>query len=65
MAVNEKGPEDSPAWRKVHGENDSPTVEACHVCRNTIVLWHCADGGCPWCAECGTGSKDSKKKEDG
>lgn len=60
--VNDKGPEDSPGWHKVFEKAPHPVVEACHKCRNTITLWHCADSGCPWCAKCGANAKDVREK---
>lgn len=60
--MNVNGPEDNPKWTQINGENHTPTVESCHKCGNSITIWHCADGGCPWCARCGANAKDLREK---
>lgn len=57
-----KGPEDTPGWLRYLGEKTGSSVESCQACGKTITLWHCADSGCPWCAQCGTNSKDIREK---
>jgi hypothetical protein len=47
------GPEDTAAWKK---PSDNPGIHAltvCVKCKVEIVIWHCAELGCPWCAACG------------
>lgn len=53
-------PEDSPSWKDVASDTTTPVVLVCRNCSETISLWHCADSGCPWCALCGTNTKEEK-----
>lgn len=46
------GPEDSPRWNHPSNRTNVEPIQACHVCKNTIILWHCEDIGCPWCVRC-------------
>ncbi len=43
-------PEDHPSWGRK--PEDPRLNEACSVCKNTTVLWHCANAGCNWCMAC-------------
>lgn len=51
--------EDSPQWKTVN-EETVPGLFICVSCKKTITLYHCAESGCPWCAICGTNSKEEK-----
>lgn len=62
MVMNDKGPEDDPGWHKVFQKGPHPVVTVCRVCGRDITLWHCADTGCCWCAECGANAKDVREK---
>lgn len=55
------GPEDEPGWQKGPEKYEANAVTKCVSCGNPIMFWHCADLGCPWCAECGTNSKKSEE----
>lgn len=57
----EKGIEDLPGWRKSLAERDASIIEICHSCGNKIIFWHCAEVGCPWCAQCGTKPREKEK----
>lgn len=56
-----KSPEDHPSWGRNLG--DGHAQPACSKCKNTIVLWHCADTGCPWCAQCVLKTKSIDQNE--
>lgn len=47
-----QGPEDSHRWTQKFQVKSNNLVEVCHKCGRGIQIWHCANGGCAWCAKC-------------
>lgn len=56
-----RAPEDSPEWKNMAHEVKTPVALICRLCGCTITVWHCADSGCGWCAECGANGRTEPK----
>lgn len=56
-----QGPEDSPAWAKDFNLSKTNNGTDCLNCGIEIVVAHCPNGGCPWCASCGDANKPKEK----